>query len=137
MMSGLFAGPRKPFASAAAAQAWFEFRRTGNYEEAVSICRTGLQTHPSYLSARVTLGRALLEMNDLENAEAELRYVLQHAAENLAAIRAMAEIHHRRGELTEHGEWTQRDGPFLRNGFRLRVIHCFWTFSSIAVCRIS
>jgi len=92
---------QKDPASIAFAQLAEEFRRTGNYEEAVSICRTGLQTHPSYLSARVTLGRALLEMNDLENAEAELRYVLQHAAENLAAIRAMAEIHHRRGELTE------------------------------------
>jgi tetratricopeptide (TPR) repeat protein len=92
---------QKDPASIAFAQLAEEYRRSGNYEEAIAICRTGLQTHPSYLSARVTLGRALLEMNDLDNAEGELRYVLQHAAENLAAIRAMAEIHHRRGELSE------------------------------------
>ena len=36
-----------------------------------------------------------------------------------------------RGDLVEHGEWTQRDGPFLAGGFRLRVIHCFWTFDSV------
>jgi tetratricopeptide (TPR) repeat protein len=92
---------QKDPASIAFAQLAEEYRRSGHYEEAISICRIGLQTHPSYLSARVTLGRALIEMNDLDNAATELRYVLQHAAENLAAIRAMAEIHHRRGELTE------------------------------------
>jgi tetratricopeptide (TPR) repeat protein len=92
---------QKDPASIAFAQLAEEFRRSGNYEEAIAICRVGLQTHPSYLSARVTLGRALLELNDFENAETELRYVLHHAAENLAAIRAMAEIHHRRGELIE------------------------------------
>jgi hypothetical protein len=36
-----------------------------------------------------------------------------------------------RGELPEHGSWTQRDGPFLSRGFRIRVIHCFWTFGTI------
>ena len=28
-------------------------------------------------------------------------------------------------------EWSQRRGPFLGNGFRVRVIHCWWTFDSI------
>lgn len=36
-----------------------------------------------------------------------------------------------RGDLPEYGLWTRRDGPFLRGGFRLRVLHCFWTFESI------
>jgi hypothetical protein len=40
-----------------------------------------------------------------------------------------------RGDLVEHGEWTRRDGPFLAGGFRLRVIHCFWTFDSIDEAR--
>ena len=31
----------------------------------------------------------------------ELKFVLQHAAENLSAIRGLAEIYHRRGELPE------------------------------------
>ena len=36
-----------------------------------------------------------------------------------------------RGDLPEHGGWTRRDGPFLARGFRIRVIHAFWTFPSI------
>ena len=88
-------------ASIAFAQLAEEYRRAGSYEEAVATCRTGLATHPSYLSARVTLGRALIELNGLEEAQAELELVLQHAPENLAAIRGLAEIHHRRGDLDQ------------------------------------
>jgi hypothetical protein len=36
-----------------------------------------------------------------------------------------------RGDLPEYGQWSRRGGPFLGNGFRLRVIHCFWTFESL------
>ncbi|HEY8847637.1 MAG TPA: hypothetical protein VIM24_13320 [Candidatus Limnocylindrales bacterium] len=36
-----------------------------------------------------------------------------------------------RGDLPEYGLWSRRDGPFIRNGFRIRVLHCFWTFDSI------
>ncbi len=32
----------------------------------------------------------------------------------------------------EYGTWSRRDGPFLRGGgFRIRVLHCFWTFSTM------
>lgn len=36
-----------------------------------------------------------------------------------------------RGDLPEYSLWSRRDGPFLRAGFRIRVLHCFWTFESI------
>jgi SAM-dependent methyltransferase len=36
-----------------------------------------------------------------------------------------------RGDLPEYGAWSRRNGPFLANGFRVRVIHCFWTFDTI------
>ena len=32
-------------------------------------------------------------------------------------------------------EWSQRRGPFLGSGFRVRVIHCWWTFESIEQAR--
>ena len=88
-------------ASIAFAQLAEEYRRAGSYEDAIEACRSGLAIHPGYLSARVTLGRALLEMNDLDAALGELEYVLKAAPENLAAIRGVAEIHHRRGALGE------------------------------------
>ena len=40
-----------------------------------------------------------------------------------------------RGELPEYGTWSRRDGPFLASGFRVRVIHCFWTFDEMDEAR--
>jgi hypothetical protein len=31
--------------------------------------------------------------------------------------------------------WSQRRGPFLGAGFRVRVIHCWWTFESVEQAR--
>lgn len=78
-----------------------EYRRAGRFEEAIATCQAGLQRHPAYLSAHVTLGRALLELGRFDEARQELEHVLRAAPENLAAIRGLAEIHHRRGELPE------------------------------------
>jgi tetratricopeptide (TPR) repeat protein len=78
-----------------------EYRRTGRYEEAIDVCRVGLQRHPSYISAHVTLGRALIETGAFDEARHELEYVLGVAPENLAAIRGLAEIHSRRPRQTE------------------------------------
>ena len=88
-------------ASIAFAQLAEEYRRAGQAQESVDICRAGLAIHPEYLSARVTLGRALAELGVLDEAQAELELVLKGAPENLAAIRGLAEIHHNRGELGE------------------------------------
>jgi hypothetical protein len=30
----------------------------------------------------------------------------------------------------EYGPWSHRNGPFLKGGFRVRVLHCFWTFET-------
>jgi tetratricopeptide (TPR) repeat protein len=92
---------QKDPASIAFAQLAEECRRSGEFQESIDICRAGLAIHPGYLSARVTLGRALVELGQLSEAQAELSRVLASAPENLAAIRGLAEIHHRRGELAE------------------------------------
>ena len=72
-----------------------EYRKEGRFAEAIDVCRVGLQRHPAYLSARVTLGRALISTGDLDAARLELEAVLRVAPENLAAIRGMAEIYAR------------------------------------------
>jgi tetratricopeptide (TPR) repeat protein len=86
-------------ASIAFAQLAEECRRAGELQEAVDVCRAGLDIHPGYLSARVTLGRALLELSQLDEAQVELETVLRSAPENLAALRALAETLHKRGDL--------------------------------------
>jgi hypothetical protein len=87
--------------SIAFAQLAEECRRAGRYGDAVVICRAGLAIHPGYLSARVTLGRALLELKELSEAHTEFKYVVKHAPQNLAAIRGLAETDHRLGKLPE------------------------------------
>src|SRR6187551_917490 len=84
---------QKDPASIAFAQLAEECRRAGEYQEAVETCRAGLDIHPGYLSARVTLGRSLVELGQLDEAKRELSRVLNSAPDNLAAIRGLAEIH--------------------------------------------
>jgi hypothetical protein len=35
------------------------------------------------------------------------------------------------GKRPEYGAWSQRSGPFLSGGFKVRVVHCFWDFDSM------
>lgn len=39
------------------------------------------------------------------------------------------------GPRPEYGDWSRRDGPFLGNGFRIRVVHSWWTFDSLGEVR--
>jgi tetratricopeptide (TPR) repeat protein len=87
---------QKDPASIAFAQLAEEHRRAGQHEDAVRVCRAGLAKHPAYLSARITLGRALLELKRLDEAAVEFEYVLKAAPDNLTAIRELGDINHRR-----------------------------------------
>jgi tetratricopeptide (TPR) repeat protein len=79
-----------------------ELRRAGRFDEAIATCRTGLERHPSYLSAHVTLGRSLIEIGQYDEAREELAHVRKLAPENLAAIRGLAEIHDRTRDTAQN-----------------------------------
>ena len=85
-------------ASIAFAQLAEEYRRSGDTEEAARVCRAGLEHHPNYVSARVTLGRALMQLQQLDEAQAEFEQVLLVAPDNLVAVRSMAELYQLKGE---------------------------------------
>jgi len=72
-----------------------EYRRAGQFQEAIDVCREGLRHHPGYVSARVTLGRALLEVGEFQEARGELEFVLGAAPENLLATRTLEEVKRR------------------------------------------
>lgn len=39
------------------------------------------------------------------------------------------------GDRPAYSVWSRRDGPFLTAGFRIRVVHSWWTFSSLEEAR--
>jgi len=75
-----------------------EYRRAGRFDEAVDASRAGLRFHPTYVSARVTLGRSLMELDQHDQAERELRLVLKSSPDNLAARRALGDLYWRQSD---------------------------------------
>jgi hypothetical protein len=69
-----------------------ELRRAGEHYEAVQICLAGLEHHPTFLSARVTLGRALAALEQYSEARTEFEYVLRAAPDNLLARKSLDEL---------------------------------------------
>jgi SAM-dependent methyltransferase len=41
------------------------------------------------------------------------------------------DVSHLLGARPEYSDWGRRSGWYLRHGFRLRVVHCFWTFTTL------
>jgi tetratricopeptide (TPR) repeat protein len=83
------------------------FRRGGDLERAVALCQEGLAKFPDALSARVTLGWALLDLGRYDEAREALESALKRAPDNLAAIRGLAELHDR----AEHTMLVPMGGP--------------------------
>jgi tetratricopeptide (TPR) repeat protein len=76
-----------------------EHRKAGDHSEAVRVARAGLAVHPSYPSARLTLGRALLDSGDAAGARVELEATLRDAPDNILASRFLGQALEALGEL--------------------------------------
>jgi hypothetical protein len=75
-----------------------ELRKDGQLEEAINVCLAGLQKHPGYPSARITLAHALMDSGDLTAARVELEAVLQGAPDNIMARKLLEECRAAMGE---------------------------------------
>ena len=69
------------------------YRRAGQLDDAVRVCRAGLAHYPSHHSARITLARALLAQAHVSEARAELDKVAHEASDNVAVRGALEEWH--------------------------------------------
>ena len=76
-----------------------EYRKAGAHAEAIRVARAGLTQHPSYPSARLTLGRALLDSGDRAGARLELEAALRDAPDNILASRFLGQALDALGEL--------------------------------------
>ncbi|MCM2255606.1 MAG: tetratricopeptide repeat protein [Vicinamibacteria bacterium] len=77
-----------------------EMRKEGQLEEAIKVCREGLERHPTYPAARMTLGRALLDSGDYASARIEFEQVLKGAPDNGLAHRFLGECLQALGDPT-------------------------------------
>jgi tetratricopeptide (TPR) repeat protein len=76
-----------------------ELRKERELDDAIAVAREGLQKHPNYPSARMTLGRCLLDTGDFKAARSEFEQVLKGAPDNILASRFLAECLESLGDI--------------------------------------
>lgn len=77
------------------------YRKIGQTDRAIELCEFGLAKHPYYHGARVTLAKAYIEKNRIEEAKTELEKVLEAAPNNLAAGKLLAQIYDIEGNISK------------------------------------
>ena len=95
--------PRRYFAPLAN-----EFRKAGELQTAIDICREQLARYPGHMSGHVVLGQALYEARDARDAQSAFERALQLDPENLIALRHLGDIARDRGDGHAARGWYQR-----------------------------
>ncbi|RKZ18179.1 hypothetical protein DRQ53_01170 [bacterium] len=76
-------------------------RKLGQLDTALQVCLTGLARHPGYSSAQLILGKIFLDRGEDDPAREALQAVLDLDSQNLLAMRLLAEMAERLGDLDE------------------------------------
>ncbi len=95
--------PRRYFAPLAN-----EYRKAGDLEQAIAICRTYVPQQPAHMSGHIVFGQALFEAGEHEEARGVFEAALALDPENLIALRHLGDIARERGELSAARTWYQR-----------------------------
>jgi tetratricopeptide (TPR) repeat protein len=80
-------------------------RKNGDVARALELLRPGLTLHPDYIPASIVLGRCHLDLGDLPAAETAFTHVLDLDAENVIALKALADISERLFRFDEAERW--------------------------------
>ncbi len=70
-----------------------EYKKIGMLDKAIETLIKGLERYPSYMSARVSLGKIYLDKGMLDKAGAEFEKVVSTIPDNLYAHKKLAEIY--------------------------------------------
>lgn len=95
--------PRRVFARLAN-----EYRKSGELELAIDICRTHIPQQPSYISGYIVLGQALFETQQFDDAKSTFETALGLDPENLIALRQLGDIARVLGDSDTARAWYQR-----------------------------
>ncbi|HET7632844.1 MAG TPA: tetratricopeptide repeat protein [Gemmatimonadaceae bacterium] len=95
--------PRRYFAPLAN-----EYRKAGDTDQAIAICREFLPQQPGHMSGHIVYGQALFEAQQYDEARTVFDTALTLDPENLIALRQLGDIAHTLGDRTTARSWYQR-----------------------------
>src|SRR4026209_1842459 len=95
--------PRRYFAPLAN-----EYRKAGDPEQAIAICRAHLAQQPGHMSGHVVYGQALYDAHRTEEARVVFQQALALDPENLIVLRHLGDVARRRGYDAEARSWYSR-----------------------------
>jgi len=92
--------PRRVFARLAN-----EYRKLGDLDVAIEICRAHVPLQPTYISGYIVLGQALFERGEADEARSTFETALALDPENLIALRQLGDIARASGDLDAARGW--------------------------------
>ena len=95
--------PRRYFAPLAN-----EYRKAGDPEQAIAICRAHLAQQPGHMSGHVVYGQALYDARRTEEAQAVFEKALALDPDNAIVLRQLGDIAREKGDNAEAKHWYSR-----------------------------
>jgi tetratricopeptide (TPR) repeat protein len=95
--------PRRYFAPLAN-----EYRKAGDLEQAIQLCRAYLPQQPGHMSGHIVFGQALFESGQFDESKGVFETALGLDPENLIALRHLGDIALQGGDPAAARQWYQR-----------------------------
>jgi len=84
------------------------YRKSGDLERSLEVLDEGIGRHPDYLSAHIVRARTFRELGRSDEARSAFERVIELDAQNLVAIRGLAEIARESGDVVSELAWLER-----------------------------
>lgn len=81
------------------------YRKAGDADRALQLLDEGIRRHRDYPSAYIIRARTFIDLGRAEDADAAFRHVLELDAQNLVAMRGLAELAEDRGDRGAAAGW--------------------------------
>jgi tetratricopeptide (TPR) repeat protein len=85
-----------------------EYRKAGDLEQAIGLCRVHLAEVPQNLSGQIVFGQALYEAGSLDDARSAFETAIGLDPENLIALRQLGDIARLQSDVPRAKVWYQR-----------------------------